>query len=160
AETLKHERVHVIFFGFDEAGEAVAIALLKTLWSARFGAPRVTVLAPDPVAVEGRLRARYREAFAHPDLWAADIVFRTFDWDAASIHGDFLDSVAAERGQPSAAVVSTGSDAGNIHLSIALKRAANHRDRWPIPIYMKETSRSEFSQEYAHGDDTPELDAY
>jgi hypothetical protein len=32
--------------------------------------------------------------------------------------------------------------------------------RWPAPIFMRETSQSEFSQQYARGDETEELDAY
>lgn len=160
AELLQLPSVHVVFFGFDEAAEALAAALFKSLWSVRFAAPRVTVLTPNPQAAEARFKARHREAFAHPHLWAADIAFLPFDWDAASIHGDLLTQVEGERGKPCAAVVSTGADPGNIHLAIALKRACNHGNRWPIPIFMKETSQSEFSQEYAHGDDTAELDAY
>ncbi len=155
------ERVHLVMFGFDEAAEAVAGYLLKTMWSARFQAPRITVLTPDPERAENRFRARHREAFAHPELWLADVVFRSFDWDAASISHELLDQVEAERGKPAGAVVSTGSDPGNIHLGLALKRACNHRQRWPIPIFMKEVSQSEFSKEYAHGDDTPDVfDAY
>lgn len=160
AETLQQPRAHVVFFGFDEAAEALAAALFKSFWSAKFEPPRVTVLTPDPEAAEARFKARHREAFAHPHLWTADIAFSLFDWDAASVHGALLAQVEAERGKPCAAVVSTGADPGNIHLAIALKRACNHGNRWPIPIFMKETSQSEFSQEYAHGDDTPELDAY
>jgi hypothetical protein len=160
AETLQQPRAHILFFGFDEAAEALAAALFKSLWSSRFEPPRVTVLAPDPESLEARFKARHREAFAHPQLWVADIGFAAFDWDAASIHGELLTQVESARGKPCAAVVSTGADPGNIHLAIALKRACNHGNRWPIPIFMKETSQSEFSQEYAHGDDTAELDAY
>lgn len=160
AETLQLPRVHVVFFGFDEAAEALAAALFKSVWSSKFEAPRVTVLAPAVQAAEARFKARHREAFAHPHLWAADMQFLHFDWDAASVHADLLNEIEAQRGKPCAAVVSTGADPGNIHLAIALKRACNHAKRWPIPIFMKELSQSEFSREYAHGDDTPEFDAY
>lgn len=160
AETLQQPRVHVVFFGFDEAAEALAATLFKSLWSSKFEAPRVTVLAPDAQAAEARFKARHREAFSHPHLWAADMVFLPFDWDAASVHGQLLTDIETQRGKPCAAVVSTGADPGNIHLAIALKRACNHAKRWPIPIFMKELSQSEFSREYAHGDDTPEFDAY
>jgi hypothetical protein len=68
--------------------------------------------------------------------------------------------VEQARGKPTALVVSTGADPGNIHLSIGLKRLCNSGQRWPTPIYMRETSQSEFSQQYARGDETPELDAY
>lgn len=160
AEKQKQDRVHIVFFGFDSGAEAVAVAVLKSLWSANFAPPRLTVLAPDPQAAEAGFRARHREAFAHPQLWSADISFMPFDWDAASIGHELLDTVEQARGKPTAAVVSTGADPGNIHLSIALKRACNHRGRWPIPIFMRETSQSEFSQQYAQGDETEELDAY
>jgi|CXWL01.1.fsa_nt_gi hypothetical protein len=159
ADVLEQDRVHVVFFGFDAAAEAVAGGILKSMWSAHFEPPRITVLSPNPEAADAGFRARHREAFAHPALWVADIAFLPFDWDAASIGAELLDAVEA-RGKPSAAIVSTGSDPGNIHLSIALKRAANNGNRWPIPIYMKETSESEFSKEYARGDETVELDAY
>lgn len=159
-EQFKLDRVHVAFFGFDEAAEAVAVAVLKSLWSARFEPPRLTVLTPNAPGAEARFRARHREAFAHPQLWAADIAFMEFDWDVASVGGELLDAIEAARGKPSAAIVSTGADPGNIHLSIALKRACNHGLRWPIPIFMKESSASEFSREYAKGDDTAELDCY
>lgn len=154
------DRVHVAFFGFDDAAEAVAAALLKSLWSAKFAPPRLTVLAPNRERVEARFHARHREAFAYPELWVADVAFMEFDWEARSVGDDLLDAVEAQRGKPTAAVVSTGADPGNIHLAIALKRACNHGLRWPIPIYMRETCESEFSKEYARGDDTEEFDAY
>ncbi len=160
AKQLGQERLHLVFFGFDAGAEAVAERVLMSLWSAHFDAPRITVLAPNPQAVEAGFRARHREAFAHPQLWTADIAFLPFDWDAASIGGELLDLVEQQRGKPTGIVVSTGADPGNIHLAIALKRACNHGFRWPVPIYMRETSQSEFSQQYARGDETEELDAY
>jgi len=68
--------------------------------------------------------------------------------------------VEGQRGKPTAIVVSTGSDPGNIHLAITLKRVCNRAYRWPAPIFMREASQSEFSQQYARGDETEELDAY
>jgi hypothetical protein len=160
AQQLGQERLHIVFFGFDAAAEAVAQRLLMSLWSAHFAPPRLTVLAPAHEAVEAGFRARHREAFAHPHVWSADIAFLPFDWDAASIGAELLDAVEQQRGKPTAIVVSTGADPGNIHLAIALKRACNHGGRWPAPIFMRETSQSEFSQQYARGDETEELDAY
>jgi hypothetical protein len=160
AQQLGQQRLHFVFFGFDAAGEAVAERILMSLWSAHFDAPRLTVLSPDPQAVEAGFRARHREAFANPAAWTADIAFLPFDWNLASVGAEVLDTVEQSRGKATAIVVSTGSDPGNIHLSIALKRLCNSGLRWPVPIYMRETSQSEFSQQYAKGDDTPELDAY
>jgi hypothetical protein len=160
AQQLEQDRVHVVFFGFDAGAEAVAERVLMSLWSAHFEAPRLTVLAPNPEAVEAGFRARHREAFSNPQAWVADIAFMPFDWDAASIGGELLTAVEQARGKPTAIVVSTGADPGNIHLAIALKRACNHGLRWPVPIFMRESSQSEFSQQYAKGDDTEELDAY
>ncbi|MBX3509614.1 MAG: NAD-binding protein [Hyphomonadaceae bacterium] len=160
AKQLGRERIHVVFFGFDASAEAVAERIFASLWSVHFEAPRLTVLTPDPQGAEAGFRARRREAFAHPQIWSADIAFMAFDWDAASIGPELLDAVEQARGKPTAAVVSTGGDPTNIHLSIALKRACNHGLRWPIPIFMHESSQSEFSQQYAKGDDTDELDAY
>jgi hypothetical protein len=160
AQELKQDRVHVVFFGFDAAAESVAERVLMSLWSAHFEPPRLTVLAPDPASVEAGFRARHREAFAHPQAWTADIAFMPFDWNVASIGGELLDTVEQARGKPTAVVVSTGADPGNIHRAIALKRACNHGLRWPVPIFMRETSQSEFSQQYARGDETAELDAY
>lgn len=160
AQELGQDRVHIVFFGFDAAAEALAERVLMSLWSAHFDAPRLTVLAPDSATAEGGFRARHREAFAHPHVWAADIAFMPFDWNVASIGAELLDSVEQSRGKPTALVVSTGADPGNIHLAIALKRVCNHRHRWPVPIFMCETSQTEFSQQYAKGDETAELDAY
>jgi len=160
AKQLGQDRVHIVFFGFDAGAEAVAERVLMSLWSAQFEPPRLTVLAPQPEHVEAGFRARHREAFAHPQLWVADIAFLPFDWDAASIGPELLNAVEQQRGKPTGIVVSTGADPGNIHLAIALKRACNHGLRWPVPIYMRETSQSEFSQQYAKGDETAELDAY
>jgi hypothetical protein len=160
AQQFGQDRAHIVFFGFDSGAEAVAERILMSLWSAHFEPPRLTVLAPDPQAAEAGFRARHREAFAHPQLWSADIAFMPFDWDAASIGPELLDAVEQARGKPTAIVVSTGADPGNIHLAIALKRACNHGLRWPVPIFMRETSQSEFSQQYARGDETEELDAY
>jgi TrkA-N domain len=160
AQELKQDRVHVVFFGFDAAAESVAERVLMSLWSAHFEAPRLTVLAPDPESAEAGFRARHREAFVHPQVWFADIAFMPFDWNVASIGAELLDAVEQARGKPTAIVVSTGADPGNIHLAIALKRACNHGLRWPVPIFMRETSQSEFSQQYARGDETAELDAY
>ncbi len=159
AHQLKQDCVHFVFFGFDQAAEALAERIFMSLWSAHFDQPRITVLAPNPDAAEAGFRARHREAFAHA-IWSPDIAFMPFDWDAASVGAELLDAVEAARGKPTAVVVSTGADPGNIHLAIALKRACNHRLRWPVPIYMRETSQSEFSQQYAKGDETEELDAY
>ena len=160
AQQLGQDRVHVVFFGFDQGAEAVAERILVSLWSAHFEAPRITVLAPNHEAVAAGFQARHREAFAHPQVWSADIQFLPFDWDAASITDDLLGEIEQARGKPTAVVVSTGADPGNIHLAIALKRACNRGGRWPVPIYMRETSQSEFSKEYAKGDETEELDAY
>lgn len=160
AQQSGQDRVHIVFFGFDGGAEAVAERVLMSLWSAHFEAPRLTVLTKNADIAEAGFRARHREAFAHPHIWSADISFMSFDWDAESIGHDVLDKVEQARGKPTALVVSTGSDPGNIHLAIALKRACNHRLRWPVPIFMRESSQSEFSQQYAKGDDTEELDAY
>ncbi len=160
ARALGQDRVHIVCFGFDVAAEALAERVFSSLWSAHFEAPRITVLAPDPAAAEGAFRARHREVFAHPDVWRADIAFMPFDWNAASVGAEVFDAVEAARGKPSAAVVATGADPGNIHLALALKRACNSGVRWPIPIYMFESAQSEFSQQYAKGDETRELDAY
>ncbi len=160
AKQLGQDRVHVIFFGFDQGGEAVAERVLVSLWSAHFDAPRITVLTPNAEATGNGFRARHREAFAHPQVWAADASFMPFDWDAASVTEDLLNEIEQARGKPTAIIVATGADPGNIHLALALKRACNRGQRWPVPIYMRETSQSEFSKEYAKGDDTEELDAY
>ncbi len=160
ARQLNQDRVHLVFFGFDANAEMVANCTLKSLWSAHFAPPRLTALSPDPQATEAGFRARHREAFAHPGLWSADVAFMAFNWDAASIGAEILDAVEAARGKPTAIVVSSGADPGNIHLAIALKRACNHGLRWPVPIFMYESSQSEFSQQYAKGDETAELDAY
>lgn len=160
AKQIGQDRVHLVFFGFDAGAEAVAVRMLMSLWSAHFEAPRLTVLTPNPQAVEAGFKARHREAFMHPQLWSPDVAFLPFDWDAASIGPELLDAVEQQRGKPTGIVVSTGADPGNIHLAIALKRACNHGLRWPAPIYMAESSQSEFSQQYAHGDETEELDAY
>jgi hypothetical protein len=160
ATTLEQQRLHFVFFGFDRGGEAFAERVLMSLWSIHFEAPRITVLAPDPEALEASFRARHREAFAHPQLWSADIAFLPFDWSRASMGEEVLEAVQQARGKPTAIVVCSGSDPGNIQLALALKRACNHRDRWPVPIFMRESSHTEFSLQYAKGDDTPELDAY
>ncbi|MFT3728729.1 MAG: NAD-binding protein [Terricaulis sp.] len=154
------DRVHLVFFGFDAGAELVAERVFSSLWSSHFQAPRITVLTPNAEAAEAGLRARRREAFAHPELWTADIAFLPFDWDAASVGHELLDVVERTRGKPTAIVVSTGADPGNIHLAITLKRICNHAYRWPVPIFMRETSQSEFSQQYARGDETEQLDAY
>lgn len=159
AQQLGQQRLHIVFFGFDAGAEAVAERVLMSLWSAHFEAPRLTVLTSDPAAEPG-FKARHREAFANPEAWVADVAFIPFDWNLASVGDELLETVEQTRGKPTAIVVSTGSDPGNIHLSIALKRLCNSCDRWPVPIYMRETSQSEFSQQYAKGDETPELDAY
>lgn len=160
AQRLGQERVHIVFFGFDAGGEALAERVLVSLWSAHFEAPRITVLAANAQAAADGFRARHREAFAHPEVWTADIAFMPFDWDAASVSDDLLSEIEQARGKPTALVVATGTDPGNIHLALALKRACNRGLRWPVPIFMRETSQSEFSKEYAKGDETEELDAY
>jgi hypothetical protein len=160
AQQLNQDRPHLVLFGCDIAAEAFAERVLSSLWSAHFAPPRLTVLAPEPARAEAGFRARHREAFAHPELWRADIAFMPFDWEAESVGAELMQAVETARGRPTAAVVATGGDPGNIHLAIALKRACNSGARWPIPIYMFESTQSEFSQQYAKGDDTETLDAY
>jgi hypothetical protein len=160
ATMLGQERLHFVFFGFDRGGEAFAERILMSLWSIHFQAPRISVLTPDPAATEASFRARHREAFGHPHLWTADVAFLPFDWSIASVGEEVLASVEQARGKPTAIIVCTGSDPGNIHLGLSLKRACNYRTRWPVPIFMRESSHTEFSLQYAKGDETPELDAY
>lgn len=160
AQRLGQDRVHLVLFGFDAGAEAVAERVLMSLWSAHFEPPRLTVLAPEPQTREAAFRARHREAFAHPQIWSADIEFLSFDWNANAISVDLLDEIEQQRGKPTAVVVSTGADPGNIHLSIALKRACNHGLRWPVPIYMRESSQSEFSLQYASDAESEASGAY
>lgn len=154
------DRVHLVMFGFDSTAGAVAERVLMSLWSAHLAPPRITVLTQDCEAVDMAFRACHREAFAHPQLWSADITFRPFDWNIESIGAEVLQGAEEARGKITAIVVATGADPGNIHLAIALKRVCNHLDRWPVPIYIHETTQSEFSRQYAKGDDTDEFDAY
>jgi hypothetical protein len=93
-------------------------------------------------------------------VWVADISFKHFDSAIAIVEAALLDSIARDRGLITAIVVSTGVDAENILLALALKRSCNQELAHPAPIFMRETSQSEFSRQYAKGDDTPELDAY
>ncbi|HVZ99719.1 MAG TPA: NAD-binding protein [Caulobacterales bacterium] len=161
AKQLNQQRLHLVFFGFCQSGEAVAVRALMSLWSAHFEAPRVTVLAPGADRLEKRFRAHYPEAFAHAELWTADIAFEEFDWEIEAIDAALLDRIAAARGPATAVFVTTDVDTRNIQLALSLKRACNLGYRWPVPIYMAEQSRSEFSQQYARGDETPDLlDAY
>lgn len=160
AAQQNRERLHIVVFGFDATAEAVALRILMSLWSARFGPPRVTVVAPDAEDARARFRARYPQADAHA-IWQADIEFVAFDWTRRALDGDFMASLEASRGGVCATVVSTGADAQNIQLALGLLRTANGRGVWLAPIYMKEVTRSEFSSQFADGDRTPDvLDAY
>ncbi len=159
ADIQNRERLHVVLFGFDAAAEAIAVRTLMSFWSARFGAPRLTVVTPDGADTAAAFAARYPQAQAH-DIWKADIAFVSRDWTRASIDPAFLDTITAERGQPAAVVVSTGSDGQNIQLALALMRTANMGRVWAAPIFMKETMQSEFSRQFALGDHTVAIDAY
>ncbi len=162
AAALNQSRVHIVCFGFDEAAQAIASHVFMSLWSARLEAPRITVLCAEPVAAETRFKARHPHAFAHPNLWIADIVFTGFN--PAHDHVDHALLLKVQnvigRGQASAVLVSAGDDPSNIRLALSLKRACNEGLTWPVPIYMKESSKSEFSSIYAKGDETEERDAY
>lgn len=160
AAGAEEDRVHIVFFGFDRAAEALAERILSSVWSTHFQPPRLTVLSPEPEAAQGGFKARHREAFAHPEIWSADIAFLGFDWNTASVGHELLNTVEKERGKLTAVVVSAGPDPNNIHLAIALRRVCNHAYRWPVPIYMHEANQSEFSLQYARGDGTKKLDAY
>jgi hypothetical protein len=150
-----------VLFGFDAAAEAVAVRALMTLWSAHFEAPRITVMTPDPRQTEMRFRARYPKAVSHPQLWTPDIMFQHFDWSLAAIDHALLTDITNLRGPATAAVVATDSDEANIRVAMALLRTCNQGGLWPIPIYLHETSESEFSRQYAAGDRTPGvLDAF
>jgi hypothetical protein len=164
AEKFTHQRPHLVLFGFDDAAEAVAVRALMSLWSARFGAPRITVVSPEPDKARDRFEARYPHARAH-DIWQADIECLPFDWSLRSVDEDFLRSIHETRGPASFVVVSTGSDSENIALALGVLRACNDgladvdgKALWPVPIYMKEASESEFSRQFAGGDKTPNLD--
>jgi len=160
AVALKQSAPHLLFMGFDEAAEAVAVRALMSLWSAHLGAPRLTVMTRDAAACERRFHSRFPQAFAHPDLWKADVAFIEFEWRERQIDRDLIDEIAASRQAPSAIVVSSGADSENIILALALKRACNVDNVWPVPILMKENTQSEFSLQYAKGDETAEHDAY
>lgn len=163
-EQKTHAHPHLVIFGFDDTAEAVAVRALMGLWSARFGEPHVTVVTADPAAAEARFDARYPEARRH-DLWKADIAFIPFDWAHRSASEDFLREIESTRGPANGIVISTGQDAENIALALGVLRACNAgladdeaKAFWPIPIYMRETSESEFSLQLAGGDRTPDLD--
>jgi RyR domain/TrkA-N domain len=164
AENKTHANPHIVVFGFDETAEAVAVRALMGLWSVRFGEPRVTIVSPDPEGAQSRFDARYPEARSH-DLWKADVAFLAFDWAHRSATEEFLRDIEAKRGAASAVVISTGLDSENIALALGVLRACNagladeeEKAFWAVPIYMKETSESEFSRQFATGDRTPELD--
>jgi hypothetical protein len=160
AETQKHPRPHLVIFGFDATAEAVAVRAFMSLWSMHFSAPRVTIVTPNPAAAEMRFSARYPQARAHA-VWSADIAFHAFDWAHRSLDHTVLADVEGARGPVNGVVVSTGGDAENIQLALALMRTANLQKMWPVPIFMKETMESDFSRQVASGDRTPnELDAY
>lgn len=163
-EAKGHAHPHVVLFGFDETAEAVAVRALMSLWSARFGAPHVTVITSDAAAAASRFDARYPQARSF-DIWKADIDFIALDWRERSVTEDVLQDIQAKRGPPGALIISTGSDSENIALALGVLRACNAglaeeeaKAFWPIPIYMKETSESEFSREFAAGDRTPDVD--
>jgi hypothetical protein len=164
AEEKTHAHPHLVLFGFDETAEAVAVRALMGLWSARFGEPHVTVVTPDAAGAQARFDARYPEARSH-DLWKADIAFLPFDWVHRSATEDVLREIETKRGPANAIVVSTGQDAENIALALGVLRACNAglaeeeaKAFWPVPIFMKESSESEFSRQFAAGDRTPDLD--
>jgi hypothetical protein len=75
AQELKQDRVHVVFFGFDAAAEAVAERVLMSLWSAHFEAPRLTVLTP----TRRRLRPVSVRAIAKPSptRWSGSPTLRS-----------------------------------------------------------------------------------
>lgn len=159
ADRQGRERLHIVVFGFDDTAEAIAVRTLMSLWSARFGEPRVTVLTPNAAVAERAFAARYPQAHAH-EVWRADIDFIDVDWTAAGLDDATFDALLAARGAPAAAVVSTGADGANIQLAFALQRSANRRGVWAGPIFMKEATQSEFSRLHAGGDATDRLDAY
>lgn len=163
-ETKSHAHPHVVLFGFDETAEALAVRALMSLWSARFGEPHITVVTADADAARARFDARYPQARSH-DIWRADIEFLPFAWRERSVTEDVLQDIEAKRGPPGAIVISTGQDSENIALALGVLRACNaglaeeeEKAFWPAPIYMKETSESEFSREFAAGDRTPDVD--
>jgi len=160
ADKQNREKLHIVLFGFDATAEAVAVRTLMSLWSARFGEPRVTVVTPDAASAQGHFDARYPQADDH-EVWKADIAFIDFDWTRRPLDGAFLEQLDASRGPASAIVVSTGSDGENIQLALGIVRTANMREMWAAPIYMKETTQSEFSRQFASGDKTIDVfDAY
>ncbi|MEJ0022464.1 MAG: RyR domain-containing protein [Alphaproteobacteria bacterium] len=163
-EAKGHPHPHVVLLGFDETAEAVAVRALMSLWSARFGEPRVTVVTPNAKAAAARFDTRYPQARSH-EIWKADIEFIALDWRESSITEDVLQGIQDKRGQPGAVIISTGSDSDNIALALGVLRACNAgladdegKALWPVPIYMKEASESEFSREFAAGDRTPDVD--
>lgn len=160
AKQRGQDRVHIVCFGLGDVAEALVVCILKTLWSIEFEAPRITVLTRTPEDDRARFQVKYAGAFAYPDVWAADVEFLYFDWEAQAIEPGILEDIEERRGPVTAAVVSTGASADNIQVSMALQRTCNHGNRWPIPIFMHEPRQTEFSRQYARGDETAELDAY
>lgn len=171
AKALNQERPHIVFFGFDESAEAAAVRLLMSLWSAHFEQPRLTVFAPGGESAYQRFKARYPRAMLHPEIWSPDIAFEPFDWREWRARGpddwhdgridrELLASINARRGPGSAIIVSTGDDAQNITVALALLRTCNQDLFWPVPIFMKQSAQSEFAEQYAKGDTTAEHDAY
>jgi hypothetical protein len=160
AEAQGQTHPHIVVFGSERSGEAVAVRALMSLWSVHFGEPRITIVTPDPVAADASFAARYPQAVSH-DVWKADIAFIQFDWRQRALDLETLNFIVTERGAPTAVVVACGVEAESIQLALGLMRTANIAAQWPVPIYLKLQNRSEFSQQFASGDRTPGVpDAY
>lgn len=149
AEAAGHPRPHLVVIGFDATAQALAAWSLVCLISARFEAPRVTVLATDPALAEAQFDADYPEARRHA-LWRADIAFRRLDTERAVIGRELLDALEADRGPLTAIAVSSGAEEDNLRLALSLLRARGEDGpRAQTPVLLHEAAASEFTRLYA-----------
>ena len=150
---LGQDRVHIVFFGFDAGRRSGGRARADepVVGAFRGAAPHRAGARSAKPSKRASARAIAKRSRIR-DVWAADIAFMPFDWDAASdrrrtARRRSSSSAASRRrsSSPPAPIPATSIS------RIALKRACNHGLRWPVPIYMREASQSEFSQQYAQG---------
>lgn len=141
---------HMLLIGFDETNEAMAAWVLTRMWSAHFGPPKVSVLAPNAAQCKARFDAHFPQAQAH-EVWRADISFHDLSGKAQGLDAARIVDIEAERGPITAVCVSEGDDSANLIAALAMLRVFEGEVIRPMPILVRESTLSEFSKRYGRG---------
>jgi hypothetical protein len=139
ARELGHARIHALIIGFGQTGQAIARELVVNCRTTYLSLPRITVIDPEAIALEGVLRVRAPEL----DACAASLFIEGEISGRAVRPGPaHIAEAVAEAGPVTAAYVCLAADADGLSAAAMLQRLlrAEGMERPPIFVRLREAN--------------------